>query len=585
MGKTLKTKKAESKKSAKAARKSAENGKPAKIKESVPKEVRQEKPPEAIAEKLAKQQREISVSEFFAKNRHLLGFDNPTRALLTSVKEAVDNALDACEEAGILPEVKVHIKELSESRYYVTVEDNGPGVVKEQVPRVFGKLLYGSKFHRLKMNRGQQGIGISAVCLYSQLTTGKSFKVTSKTEGAKKAYFFEIMIDTGRNEPIVSKQDSIEWDKKSGVKVEFEVEGRYLKGEKGVDEYLRIVSLANPHVAVHYITPAKEKFHYTRLLKEMPVVPKEIKPHPYGVELGNLGKIIKESPARNIKGVLMHEFSRVSEKVASEVLATAGVDSRIKPGKIEFINIEKIFNAFHKVKIMAPPTNCITPIGEEKLVKAMENFAKGEYITAKTRQPAVYRGNPFIIEAAVNYMIPDYPQDEQIKVYRLANRVPLLYQPGACAITKAIQDVDWRGYGVSQSKDQIPYGPMAVIVHIASVWVPFTSEAKEAIAHYSEIIKEIKLALQECGRQLSIFINKKRRLMYQQQRRSIFQRYIPEVARALSVLAKTKKEPIEKKLFSMSKSVTEFEEKQEKEQQTQIEQKKVEKAEKEGENE
>src|SRR5205807_2415206 len=127
----------------------------------------------ATAQSMAASQRDISVSEFFAKNRHLLGFDNPRKALLTTIKEAVDNSLDACEEAGILPEVWVHIESTGSNRYKIGVQDNGPGILKKQIPLIFGKLLYGSKFHRLRMSRGQQGIGISAAGMYGVLTTGK----------------------------------------------------------------------------------------------------------------------------------------------------------------------------------------------------------------------------------------------------------------------------------------------------------------------------------------------------------------------------------------------------------------------------
>src|SRR6476619_816670 len=153
------------------------------------------------AESMATKQRDISVSEFFAKNRHLLGFDNPRKALLTAVKEAVDNSLDACEEAGIVPELWVHIEPTGPNRYKVGVQDNGPGIVKKQIPLIFGKLLYGSKFHRLRMSRGQQGIGISAAGMYGMLTTGKPVKIISKISPRKPAHYFEISIDTKRNMP------------------------------------------------------------------------------------------------------------------------------------------------------------------------------------------------------------------------------------------------------------------------------------------------------------------------------------------------------------------------------------------------
>src|SRR5215469_6575796 len=153
------------------------------------------------AEDMAKSQKEISVSEFFAKNRHLLGFDNPRKALLTTVKEAVDNSLDACEEAGHLPEIWVRIESVGKDKYKFGVQDNGPGIVKKQIPLIFGKLLYGSKFHRLRMSRGQQGIGISAAGMYGMLTTGKPVKIVSMTSPKKPAHYFEIQIDTRRNMP------------------------------------------------------------------------------------------------------------------------------------------------------------------------------------------------------------------------------------------------------------------------------------------------------------------------------------------------------------------------------------------------
>src|SRR5881296_2539727 len=153
------------------------------------------------AEAMAAKQRDISVSEFFAKNRHLLGFDNPRKALLTAVKEAVDNSLDACEEASIVPEIWVHIETTGVNHFKVGVQDNGPGIVKKQIPLIFGKLLYGSKFHRLRMSRGQQGIGISAAGMYGMLTTGKPVKIISKISPRKPAHYFELQIDTKRNQP------------------------------------------------------------------------------------------------------------------------------------------------------------------------------------------------------------------------------------------------------------------------------------------------------------------------------------------------------------------------------------------------
>ncbi|HEX7880908.1 MAG TPA: DNA topoisomerase VI subunit B, partial [Candidatus Eisenbacteria bacterium] len=238
------------------------------------------------ARAMATRQREISVSEFFSKNRHLLGFDNPAKALLTTIKEAVDNSLDACEEAGILPDLKIEIVELSETRYRVVVEDNGPGIVRQQVPRVFGSLLYGSKFHRLRQSRGQQGIGISAAGMYGQLTTGKPIIIRSKIHPKKPAHHFEIQIDTKKNMPVVGVDKEIEWDVPHGTRVELELEATYKRGKRTVDGYIEQTALANPHARFVYKAPKDPEVIFERAANELPKAPMEIKPHPHGIELG-----------------------------------------------------------------------------------------------------------------------------------------------------------------------------------------------------------------------------------------------------------------------------------------------------------
>jgi len=212
-----------------------------------------------IAYELAKRQKEISVAEFFTKNRHLLGFDNKRKALLMAVKEAVDNSLDACEEARVLPEISVEIIQMAEFKYKVVIEDNGPGIVKKQIPNIFAKLLYGSKFHTLKQARGQQGIGISAAVLYGQLTTGRPVKITSRVSSKEPALYFELNIDTQNNKPVIAKEETIEWAKDHGTKVEIDLEAEYLKGNQSVDEYLKQTAVINPHVTIIYTNPKSEQ--------------------------------------------------------------------------------------------------------------------------------------------------------------------------------------------------------------------------------------------------------------------------------------------------------------------------------------
>src|SRR5262245_27356530 len=365
------------------------------------------------AVEMGARQREISVSEFFTKNRHLLGFDNPRKALLTCVKEAVDNALDASEEAGILPDVVVALEVVSTNgsappasqgtRFRVTVTDNGPGIVRQQIPPIFAKLLYGSKFHRLRMSRGQQGIGISAAGMYAQLTTGKAVQIISRTGARAAAHYFEVSIDTKKNEPRIFENKKIDWQHQRGTQVTLEIEGRYQKGRASVDEYLEQVAIANPHVSLVYRTPEGETREYPRTIQELPPQPREIKPHPYGIEFGVLLRMLHDTKSHWLSGFLASEFSRVSSAVAQEICATAKLSPNAKPRNIHGADAEALYKAIQATKIMAPPSNCISPIGEKAILHGLYQQIKGDFYTAVTRPPAVYRGNPFIIEAGLAF--------------------------------------------------------------------------------------------------------------------------------------------------------------------------------------
>ncbi len=502
----------------------------------------------ASAETMASRQREISVSEFFTKNRHLLGFDNPAKALLTTVKEAVDNALDACEEAGILPEIIVEIDEVSENRFRVAIEDSGPGIVKAQIPKIFAKLLYGSKFHRLKQSRGQQGIGISAAGLYGQLTTGKPVTIISKTGKGRPAHRMEIRIDNKRNQPDVVKDDTVEWEKEHGTRVEIELVGAYRGGRTGVDAYLEQTVVANPHLALRYKTPKGEVTDYPRVSNDLPREAQEIKPHPHGVELGMLISMLNDHAGETVKHVLTESFSRVSPAIAEQICSMAKVSSKAKAGSIHGDAVEALHKALGQVKVMAPPASCIVPIGEELLIEGLKRRFKAEVYFSSTRPPSVYRGNPFVVEVGVAYG-GELPLDEPGEILRFANRVPLQYQPKACAISESVYDTNWKAYGLAQPKGGLPVGPLAIVVHLASVWVPFTSEAKEAVAHYDDLLREMRLALQECGRKLGAHVRAKAKADNELKRMSIFQRYIPEVAGALGAILSVPKDKVEKVFY------------------------------------
>jgi DNA topoisomerase-6 subunit B len=500
-----------------------------------------------VAETLAEKQRQVSIAEFFERNRHLLGFDNKRKALLTVVKEAVDNALDACEEARILPEVSVEIIDMENDRFKVIIEDNGPGIVRKQVPNIFARLLYGSKFHTMKQARGQQGIGISAAVLYAQMTTGRAVKIKSRIGPKRDAHLFEVRINTVDNEPEILKDEVIEWKKEQGTRIELDIEGSYQKGDQSVDAYIKGTAIVNPHATIIYTTPKAEQFIFARAINKLPKEPTEIKPHPYGVETGMLMKMVQTTDARTMQSFLTNEFSRVGAGTAKEILSKAGISPNTKPKEIQLPHIEKMMNAIKETKIIAPPTDCLAPITSELLEKGLKKEIAAEFYSSVTRSPSVYRGIPFVVEVALAYG-GEQKGDSSIKLLRFANRVPLQYQQSSGASAKSVMQTNWKSYGMQQSNGSLPVG----------VWPPFTSEAKEAVAQYPEIMKEMKLAIQEVGRKLGSYINKKKRVSLERERVNIFERYIPELASSLAELAGASKADIEKSLSGMLAKNKEF---------------------------
>jgi DNA topoisomerase-6 subunit B len=510
---------------------------------------------------MANRQRAISVSEFFVKNRHLLGFDTPSKAVVTAVKEAVDNALDACEEAGILPDISVDVRDHS-GKSIIVVEDNGPGIADSQIARIFGKLLYGSKFHKLSQSRGQQGMGISAAGMYAQLTVAKPLHIISRIEGDELASELYVSIDIARNRPDIHKKKRLQWDRPHGTRVEMEMEGHYQRGPHSVDAYLRQTAIASPHAVIIYRPPRGQEVRFARNIDELPPRPQEIKPHPHGIELGRLIQMLSDTASSTLLRFLTDEFSRVGKKTALKIVEHAGkpLTARSYPKHIAHAQAAALHRALQETRVLAPPTNCIVPIGEKQLLVGLQRELAADFCTIVTRPPAAYRGNPFQVEvgiafgrsaqsdhgagespneceeAARGHATEEHltaPKDEPVRLLRFANRVPLLYQQSSCAITKAVAQTNWRSYGLHQSKGALPIAPMAILVHVASVWVPYTSESKEAIEPYPEILREIKLGLQQCARKLARYLRHAMQLHQEHDRRSYIERYLPHIGIAL----------------------------------------------------
>jgi DNA topoisomerase-6 subunit B len=314
--------------------------------------------------------------------------------------------------------------------------------------------------------------------------------------------------------------------------VEIILTGSYKRGQHSVDTYLEQTAIANPHLHLSYVDPKGEKHAYPNATRELPAEAREIQPHPYGVELGLMARMLKDTKCRNLSSFLKEEFCRVGAKTCEQILTAANLPPRKNPKRLVQDDIRHLLDAIAATRIASPPTDCLSPIGEELVMAGLKSGVEADFYTSVTRPAAVYRGNPFQVEVGLAYG-GQLPGDELAKVMRFANRVPLLYQNSACAITKSVLTSNWRSYGLQQSRGALPTGPLVILVHIASVWVPFTSESKEAVAHYPEIIKEFKLALQEAGRQLHRYVRRRQREKEAHQKASYIQKYIPHIGDAL----------------------------------------------------
>ena len=600
----------------------------------------------SIAQKMADKQKQISISEFFEKNKHFLGFDSLPRSIITAVKEAVDNSLDAAEEARILPELIIRISKVSGEKdvLELAVEDNGPGIPRASLEKVFGRLLFGSRFHSIRQTRGQQGIGITGVVMYSQLTTGKPTKIISKIKSEATAATLNIGIDTRKNRATKSNEDRVAsmWsdgrEKEHGLSITTQMKGKYQRGKQSVYQYLRMTSIVNPHADILLIDPDGERHHFPRGTETLPKIVDAIKPHPQGIELGQLQRMLRETKEPTLQRFLQNEFSGISKTGSvPELCELSGMDGKRKPNLIKPDDIKALLEAFngergylrrymvvdgkHKylekrgkpgkpgeriakqlerdlvsaingkrlsdavsilksktdwycdesledmlawmqkkigvgpydeneakkwakymrhewdprvdllpARLYPPPVNCLSPIEELLIKKGLSKTIDSRFVTTLTRLPMVSQGNPFQVEVGLIFG-GGMQADSAVEVLRFANRVPLMYQQGGCLLTKSIESVDWRQYGLEQSGGKgVPKGPAAILIHLASTNVQFTSEAKEALADNEEVFLEIRKAALDLGRGLRRHLEKRKKMAKVREKFELINDILPAIA-------------------------------------------------------
>lgn len=460
-----------------------------------------------------------STAEYFSKNLQQVGFSSHMKAVLTTLKEAVDNSLDACEENNILPEINVTIEKIgpgtlkNSDHIRIIVADNGPGIAVEDVPKVFGEYLASSKFGRGRCSRGQQGIGISAATTWAQMTCGKGARVITKTKDMRKAMQCTVEVDIKNNKGVIKDKETIVWEKPHGTHVEFVIDGRVqLNGEGGLLTYLSGTALLNPHLSLTYKMPDHEPVVVERVTQTMPEIPGAVEPHPHTMKLGEFIAHSHLFGRVKVHAWLKKGFSRVHEGVLKDLVATGGLDKKLLDRTVDSLSdteFKDLFSAIQKITMMAPSTKSVLFIGEEAFAKSIRRIGTVDFFSVVTRKPTICDFKPVEVEVAIARLEDKHIEsDASVQVLRFANRVPLQFDKSSCAIVKAIESVNWRSYGLAQPKGGIPTGPYIVAVSVVSPFIKFKNASKETIDASDELVEEIRKALIQGGQRLSKHIRK-----------------------------------------------------------------------------
>ncbi len=479
--------------------------------------------------------RSLSPAEFFYRNREIAGFSNPARALYQTIRELVENSLDATDTHGILPVIKVWITRSPERGdfYTVCVEDNGIGVPPQHVPQAFGQVLYSSKY-TLRQSRGMFGLGAKMAILYGQITTGKPVEVITSPINSKRVYYFKIMIDIKHNKPIVLERRS--WEKKRdwhGTRISVTLEGDWSRSKSRIIEYFRRTAMVAPYAEIVFRDPDGRYYHFPRATEKLPQPPKEVKPHPKGIDLEMLKMLIAASNAQTLLDFLVETFQGVGPATARNFLEYAGLDPNLNPHELSLDQLKLLAQKLKEYPDFRPPrTDPLSPLGPEIIEIGLKQILKPEFTVAVTRKPSSYGGHPFIVEVGIAYGGQIPPSDEPL-LFRFANKIPLLYDEKSDVSWKVVsQGIDWKQYLVT-----FP-APLAVLVHVCSTKIPYRGVGKESIADVPEIEHEIKSAVREAARKLRLYLSKKRKEEEAKKKLVTILKYVPEVARSLSVLSK-----------------------------------------------
>ena len=501
---------------------------------------------------------EISAADFFYRNRDIAGFTNPTRAIYSTIRELVENSLDACETRQVPPEIYLRISHESGPTdgpgiYRVHIEDNGIGVPHDIIPSAFGQVLFGSKY-KLRQTRGTFGLGGKMAILYGQITTHGAATIMSST-GPTKIHQYDLMIDIQKNKPVVLKHKTHPNENRwHGAVIEFSTEADYTRAMAKVLDYLMETAIVAPYATITYVDPRGRLYRFDRATAQMPKPPEETLPHPYGVDVETMKRLIELTTERTLVGFMRTHFHRVGRTIATSFLQQVNLAARKNPKKLTPQEIVVLVNGMKNYKFLAPDASCLSPLGEELLEAGIRKELSPEFVAVYQRKPSAYSGFPFIVEVGVAYGGHIEPGGG-IKLFRFANKIPLLFDEASDVSWKVVNtQIDWRHYKAS------PDMPITVFVHICSTKVPYKTVGKEFIADRPDVEREIVNAVREVARRLSLFLSKKIHIAHDKHRLDIFQKYLPKIASFSTKLAGEAKQP---DVSPLLKSVLRYEEEDE----------------------
>lgn len=483
---------------------------------------------------------QLTPSEFFRKNKQMLGFTGKIRSLTIVFHELITNSFDAAEEAGILPELNIELKRIGKEHYVLRHSDNGPGIPEDYVMQVYCSMFAGSKFRNIQ-SRGQQGLGCSGCVLLSQMTTGEPARVISCYEEGDelKGVKMKFKMDVKKNKGLLMEKEYIK-PEHTGVCIELHFKDvSYSMAEQGAFEYIRRTMIGNPHAKITFKDPSGHKYIFKRVADIVPVLPKEVLPHPKGVSADDILFMAKHTNKTRYTSMLDTSLSRMSSKRIKELEERTNIDMNKRPKNMTWDEAEAIVNAFKEMKFMAPPTDGLIPIGSEQIEKGMKQILKPEFISTITRKPVTYRGGiSFIIEAGIAYGGDSgrvVNEQRKSEIMRFANRVPLTFDQGSCAITEALKSIDWRRYGLKDFENT----PVTVFVNIISTQVPYLSTGKQSVSPEPEIVQEIRQATMKLARQLQKYLRSKKAAKEKEIRSKVFEDYVPIIIEEAAKLAET----------------------------------------------